>query len=128
MLVLFRKLLEFGHDVRQMLRLGHEDLLEQLILECLFFLFLESKHTFEQKGVVFGSEIVEIGQEGDFKKAEVRQHFQEVVVVVEIVLDPLLLLPLVVSQRIDILLPLGDELDHIESELRQMVEAVRKQF
>lgn len=98
------------------------------MLNSFFLSLFEGQNALQQEGVVLGGELIELLQEGHLQEPQVHQDLQEVVVVVEVILHPFLLLAGIVSDAADILLPFQDQLDHVERQLGEVVEAVREQL
>ena len=111
-----------------MLSLRHEDLLQKLILQGFLLLLLEGKDTLEQERVILWSKVKEIRQERNPEKPQITQNFQIVIIIIVVILHSFFLLPLVMGQRTYILSPFCDQLNHIQSQLGEMVERIRKQL
>ena len=111
-----------------MLSLRHEDLLQKLILQGFLLLLLEGKDTLEQERVILWGKVKEIGQERNPEEPQITQNLQIVIIIIVVILHSFFLFPLVMGQRIHIFSPFCDQLNHIQSQLREMVEGVRKQL
>jgi hypothetical protein len=98
------------------------------MIKLLYLSLLKVKYWPQQKGIILRGKLIKLVQHRDLHYIGVRQNLDKIVLLKIVELQPLSLFLGVMGQVENILLPLDDLVNAIESEFGQMVETVAEEL